>query len=69
MLKKELCKKCINCWIKTCGWREWDERRWKEGIIECPFAKYKYGKGKYWEWIKITEPPPPKCPYYLENVI
>jgi len=68
MLKKECCKQCRNNISKIWGWTDYDELRWKEGIIECPFAKYKYG-GKYWAWIKIKDKPPEKCPYYLENII
>jgi len=51
------------------GWYEFDELqlRWEEeGYIICPFAYL--GKGEKSER-KITDQPPSKCPYYLENIL
>jgi len=67
MLKKEL---CIKCWANTGfqGWNECNERVWKrrERVI-CPILYTDftdYGAGR-----KITELPPERCPFYLEQVI
>jgi len=64
MLKKECCKKCWNNYMR---WMHIEEHYWKwNGTIECP-VKY-IEKGEMSDR-KITEPPPPKCPYYLENIL
>jgi len=64
MFKKECCKKCWNS--TDFAWTESDEKYWKEGYIYCP-PKYREKEEK---WIRsITDQPPSKCPYYLENIL
>jgi len=76
MLKKEICKKCweksdivkweIKTGVFTEVWTEKQEKAWDiEGIADCP-TEY-LGKGDNDR--KITDQPPTKCPYYLENII
>lgn len=69
MLKKFLCKKCLN--EQVVGFWEVDEKSceeyWKEGYVNCPFTLPKdslYSRG-----IKIDENPPPWCPYKLEHLL
>jgi hypothetical protein len=37
MIDKEICKKCIEKEYPHSGWTEYDEKRWKAGIISCSF--------------------------------
>jgi len=64
MLNKEL---CIKCWEEYGGgWIGIDERRWKQECVVCPSIYLEKAKIIY---RKITNKPPTKCPYYLENII
>jgi len=67
MLKKECCEKCWNETKEDNGWNKLDKLRWKLGYIYCPF-RYIKEKGEYVNR-NITDEPPIKCPYYLENII
>ena len=63
MLNKEICKKCVVAWRreKNCGgWIDYDEVRWKDGIVCC------HGTNRY---VNINEKPPEKCCYFLEQII
>jgi len=63
MLKIEC---CIKCWNLTDEWDESDEERWERGLVWCPCNYVKKGE----KIIRsITEQPPSKCPYYLENIL
>jgi len=76
MLKKEICKKC---WNKTDilksgirvrvfkGWHEHDENRWeKRGYLYCPMIYL----GKWDKTFRdITDSPPSKCPFILEQIL
>jgi len=73
MLKKECCKKCWNIvgreiyrWEEVIGWDNEDEKKWKNGYVSCPVF---YREKREMIERKITEPPPTKCPFYLEQVI
>jgi len=77
MLNKECCIKCRNNYAEEeyyendwMGWKlEWTEDRekqWKEGEIYCPVV---YLEINEWRVRRITEQPPEKCSYYLENII
>jgi len=73
MLKKECCKKCRNNYAEEeyyeypgMEWTELREKQWKEGIIYCPVV---YLEIDEWKARKITEQPPDRCPYYMENIL
>jgi len=68
MLKKKVCKKC---WyeieiIHGDGWRVCDEQDWKKGKVYCPLNYIKDNENIF---RNITEQPPERCPYYLENLL
>jgi len=66
-LKKKLCMRCWeNSVGKSVGWAASDERRWKEGCVWCPMD---FQSNREYNPRSITEPPPNKCPFYLEHVI
>jgi len=65
MLKKELCKKCKKKFDITV-WDGVDEMWWKEGVIWCPDKYVEKGEGNP---RSITNKPPIRCPYYLENIL
>jgi len=65
MLKKKLCKKCMK--RLDIGWIEDDEIWWEEqGIVYCPMI---YLGEKEIIYRDITDKPPSKCPYFLENIL
>jgi len=64
-LIKKLCIKCVNKIEESIGWDMWDEKCWKNGCVCCP-NKYKEKENNP---RNITGQPPPKCPYYLENIL
>jgi len=65
-LKKEICQKCWNGHgISHSGWGIYDEERWEEGCVSCPFVYL----GKERRTRYITDSPPPNCPYLLEQVL
>jgi len=76
MLKKEYCQKCWNAYTEffdteesknMIRWNKEDEKRWEEeGVVWCPL---KYLVEEELIDRRITEQPPEKCPFYLENVI
>jgi len=66
MLKKKLCIDCWNRIPEGSNWIGYDETNWEEGRIVCPLKFVEIGEKMD---RKITEPPPSKCPYFLENVL
>jgi len=65
MLKKEICQKCCNNSFLF-GWTEFDESWWKEGKVYCPDDWVEGGEKTL---RKITDKPPNKCPYLLEQIL
>jgi len=50
------------------GWsNKYAEKYWEEdGSVYCPFP---YRERRF-KWYRLTtEPPPPKCPFYLEQIL
>jgi len=71
MLNKECCIKCRNTrqlvrWGIGEMWIENNEEQWKEGTVICPLE---YVEEEECVIKKITDEPPPKCPFYLEQII
>lgn len=60
-LSREICKRCCNEYYSVVGqWSEYDDDRWKKGVIRCP-SRYNDYDG--------TKMPPERCPYHLEHVM
>jgi len=55
---KAICKECINRLEPRRDWDQWDESRWKEGVVMCLF-----------ELLKTDDPPPERCPFALEQAV
>jgi len=64
MLKKKFCKECRERFEL---WNKYDDIWWKKDREICCPSIY-IGKGED-RFRKITEQPPTKCPYYLENIL
>ena len=67
MLNKTICKKCLDDDSVRVGFTPWntiDDTAWDDkGVIcFCP------GSNKF-DVIKITDPPPKKCYYMLEQLV
>jgi len=74
MLNKECCKKCWDIYAEpfdteykrnALKWKRYDEKYWKEGMIDCPEKYIDFGK----PFRSITDNPPSKCPYFLEHIL
>lgn len=64
MLSKDICRRCKNKNHLYKRWNQYDEIRWKEGIINCSI---KHPKIRYVveSIYKLYE----ECPYMLEHLI
>jgi hypothetical protein len=61
MLNKAICKQCVMVWTgATYGWEDVDERNWKNGIINCPYALDVSSK--------IEDEAPISCAYRIEQL-
>jgi len=65
-LIKKLCQKCWGS-ITDIEWIDIDEISWDNGIVECP-EQY-IGEEDEKALRKITDHPPSKCPYLLEQIL